>query len=171
MTVPVSFVVVSVASIAAMFDVSTRRIPNLLTFGAAAFGVVYHTIDGGAYGLGQASLGWLTGLVLFLPFFALGGMGAGDVKLIAALGSWFGPIGALQLAAATALAGGLVAIVVMIHAQYLRQATRNLGLLVTHWWVNGISALPELTLASSHGPRLAYAVPILLGTLGVLWWQ
>ncbi len=171
MTFTVSIVVVIVASVAAVCDVSTRRIPNVLTFGATVVALAYHAVDGGVYGVGQASLGWLAGFALFLPFFALGGMGAGDVKLIAALGAWLGPFGALRLAAATAIAGGIVAVIVMVHARYFGRATRNLWLLITHWWVNGIRTFPELTLASSQGPRLAYAVPILLGTLGVLWWQ
>jgi prepilin peptidase CpaA len=171
MTFIVSIAVVVVATIAAISDLSTRRIPNFLTFGAAIAALVYHAVDGGVYGAGQASLGWIAGVALFLPFFALGGMGAGDVKLIAALSAWFGPFGALQLAAATAIAGGVVAVIVMLHARYFGRALRNLWLLIAHWWVNGIRTLPELTLASSRGPRLAYAVPILLGTLGVLWWQ
>jgi prepilin peptidase CpaA len=98
-------------------------------------------------------------------------MGAGDVKLVAALGAWLGPLGAVQLAIAAALAGGLVAIVVMLRARYVGSALRNLRLLLVHWRVNGLTSVPELTLATATGPRLAYAVPIFLGTLGVLWWR
>lgn len=164
-----SVAVALVATIAAATDLAARRIPNLLTFGAAAVGLLFHTVEGGLTGFGWAAAGWLVGAAVFFPFFALGGMGAGDVKLVAALGAWLGPLGAVQVAIAAALAGGLVAIVVMLRARYLRTALQNLRLLFLHWGVNGMSPLPELTLASGTGPRLAYAVPILLGTLGVLW--
>lgn len=167
----VSIAAALVAGAAACTDVATRRIPNALTFGAALAGLLYHGIDGGLSGLGWSAAGWLVGAAVFFPFFALGGMGAGDVKLVAALGTWLGPLGAVQVAIAAALAGGLVAMIVMVRARYLRTALQNLRLLFVHWGVNGISALPELTLASGTGPRLAYAVPILIGTLGVLWWR
>lgn len=160
-----------VAAVAAWTDLTTRRVPNLLTFGAALMALLFHAVDGGLSGLGWACAGWIVGTAVFFPFFALGGMGAGDVKLVAALGAWLGPLGAVQIAIAAAIAGGVVAVIVMIRARYLRTAVQNLKLLFAHWGVNGIKALPELTLASSKGPRLAYAVPILLGTLGVLWWR
>ncbi len=171
---PVSIVSIAallVASVAAASDLATRRIPNLLTLGAAAVALVYHTATNGPTGFGTALAGWLVGAAVFFPFFALGGMGAGDVKLVAAIGAWLGPLGAVQVALAAAIAGGLVAAIVMLRARYFRTAVQNLRLLFLHWGVNGVSALPQLTLASGQGPRLAYAVPILLGTLGVLWWR
>src|SRR5262245_11058582 len=160
-----------VAVVAAVIDVWKRRIPNVLTFGAAASALLYHMSASGASGAGIATTGWLVGFALFIPFFALGGMGAGDVKLIAALGAWLGPLGALQLAAATAIAGGVTALVVILQQRYGWQAFANLRLLFSHWRINGVQALPELTLAASTGPRLAAAVPIPCGTLGVLWWR
>src|SRR3954453_2102749 len=76
---------------ACMFDWRTRRIPNLLTFGGAAvacaFALTFHGLEGLAVALG----GWGVGFVLLLPMFLLGGMGAGDVKLLACLGAWLGP--------------------------------------------------------------------------------
>ena len=167
----VSTATLLVAFIAAIVDVSKRRIPNVLTFGAAGGALLYHVATSGPTGAAIAVTGWLVGFALFVPFFALGGMGAGDVKLIAALGAWLGPLGALQLAAATAIAGGITAVVVILQQRYGWQALSNLRLLFSHWRINGVSALPELTLAASTGPRLAYAVPILFGTLGVLWWR
>src|SRR5258706_4915479 len=131
----VSIVTIAVAVLAAVIDVRTHRIPNLLTFGSAIAGLLYHGITGGLPGVVWALAACAIGLALFFPFFVLGGMGAGDVKLLAALGAWLGPSGALRLAAATALAGGLVAIAVTLHSRYLRTAIRNLLLLSTHWRV------------------------------------
>jgi len=164
-----STIVVLVAVLAAGTDIFTRRIPNLLTFGAAAAALAFHAFQNGAAGAGLSAAGWLVGAAVFFPVFALGGLGAGDVKLVAALGAWLGPVGALQVAAASAVAGGAVALVVTWRARYLRTAIMNLGHLFRHWRVVGVRPMPELTLASGTGPRLAYAVPILLGTLGVVW--
>src|SRR5688500_17057938 len=88
----------TVALTAAVCDVRSRRIPNALTFGAAASALVYALATGGIGSLGFAAAGWIAGAALFFPFFALGGMGAGDVKLIAALGAWVGPAEAVWLA-------------------------------------------------------------------------
>lgn len=167
----ISIAALVVALIAAGSDIRTRRIPNILTFGATAIALGYHLVTAGPTGLGVSAAGWFVGALVFFPFFALGGMGAGDVKLVAALGAWLGPLGAVQVAIAGAIAGGPIALFVMVRARYVGSAFRNLRLLFAHWGVNGIAALPELTLAKGTGPRLAYAVPILIGTLGVLWWR
>ena len=78
----------SLAVVAVVFDVRSGRIPNGLTFGGALAALVYAFAAGGATGVLQASAGWVIGAALFFPFFALGGMGAGDVKLLAAICSW-----------------------------------------------------------------------------------
>ena len=83
----------TIASLACVTDLNTRRIPNGLTFGAALVGFLYQFLSGGLDGLGHAALGWLVGAVIFILPFALGGLGGGDVKLLAALGAWLGPGG------------------------------------------------------------------------------
>jgi prepilin peptidase CpaA len=165
----ISIIALAVAASAAAIDLGTRRIPNLLTFGSAACAIAFHTVTAGFSGGGYALAGWLVGAAIFFPVFALRGMGAGDVKLVAALGAWLGPLGALYVAAGSAIAGGVIALVVMLHARYLGTGIQNLLLLLTHWRVAGIRPLATLTLAGSHGPRLAYAVPILIGTMGAVW--
>jgi prepilin peptidase CpaA len=106
--------------------------------------------------------------VFILPY-ALGGMGAGDVKLVAALGAWLGAGDTFWLAMYTGIAGAVMALIVGAWHGYLRRAWSNLWLLLTHWRVSGLTPFPELTLATSRGPRLAYAAPILVGTLVMLW--
>lgn len=165
----VPMIVVAIATLAAGTDLATRRIPNLLTLGAAAVALAFHAVQGGAHGFGLALAGWLVGAAVFFPVFALGGMGAGDVKLVAALGAWLGPVGALQVAAFSAVAGGVVAIIVMVRAHYLHTALANLFRLFGYWRTAGVRPMPDLTLATAGGPRLAYGVPILIGTMGTLW--
>jgi prepilin peptidase CpaA len=165
----VNIFVGTLLSLACVSDLRTRRIPNALTFSAAAAALIFHFIAGGWQAAGQSLVGLFVGGLLFLPMFALRGMGAGDVKLLAAVGAWLGPIQVVIAAVATSLAGGVLAIVVAIAYGYLRRALANLYLLLTHWRVAGVQPLPAVTLDQSKGPRLAYAVPIAIGTVVTIW--
>jgi prepilin peptidase CpaA len=165
----VSVIALLVASFACVFDLRTRRIPNWLTFGATAVALVFHWATGGASGVAQGLGGWAAGVALLILPYALGGMGAGDVKLIGALGAWLGPGDAFWLAMYTGVAGAVMALIVGAWHGYLRQAWSNVWLLLTFWRVSGLRPFPELTLATSRGPRLAYAAPILVGTIVMLW--
>jgi len=162
-------VIVIVAVIAAVCDVRSRRIPNVLTFGAAGLAFVYALATAGVGGLGLAAGGWLAGAALFFPFFALGGMGAGDVKLLAALAAWFGPADAVWLAIFASIAGGVAGLIVALFHGYLRQALFNVRLMVTHWRLFGFRPVPGLTLKDTQAPRLAYAIPIMIGAMCTLW--
>jgi len=96
-------------------------------------------------------------------------MGAGDVKLLAALGAWLGPGETVWLAIYAAAAGGAVAVVVAASTGYLRTAASNMFLMVMHWRTQGATPVPGLTLADSKSPRLAYAIPISIGLVCTLW--
>ena len=82
---------------ACVTDFRSRRIPNVLTFGSSAAAVLFLGITSGWAGVVSSLEGWAVGCLLFLPWFLLGGMGAGDVKLLAALGAWAGPGSAVWL--------------------------------------------------------------------------
>ncbi len=151
--------------LASVWDIRTRRIPNVLTFGAAAVALVFHLVVGGFTGAAWSLGGWAVGCALFLPFFALGGMGAGDVKLMAAFGAWVGPYDAFWGWAYAAIAGGVFAILVALVRGYLAQALRNVWYLLGYWRVAGVRPLDEMTLATSGTPRVAYALPIAVGSL------
>jgi prepilin peptidase CpaA len=161
--------VLLVVSLAVPFDVRTRRIPNALTFGAAAAAVCFAFLQAGPSGLTAALAGWFLGAALFFPFFAVGGMGAGDVKLLAALAAWLGPVDAIYLAFFSSLAGGAAALVFSVMRGYGRQAVSNIWLMLAHWRVVGLKPVPGLTLRDARAPRLAYAVPIAIGALCTLW--
>lgn len=157
------------AAIACLTDLRTRRIPNAVTFASALAAVFYHAIDGAGPGLWQACAGWSVGVAFFFVPFALGGMGGGDVKLMGALGAWLGPADVVWLGLYAGVAGGVLALGVSIATGYLRQALANVWLLLKHWAVVGPRPLDEVTLARGSGPRLAYAVPILVGTVATIW--
>jgi prepilin peptidase CpaA len=154
---------------ACITDLHSRRIPNWLTFGAAAAAFAFHFADGGQAGAQQAAMGWVTGLFLFMPLFLLGGMGAGDVKLLAALGAWLGPNGAFWLAIYGSMTGGVLAVLVAVRHNYLGTAIKNISVLGKFWWLFGFRPMASLTLERGAGPRLAYAVPLFLGTVMTIW--
>ena len=155
-------------ALACVTDLRTRRIPNVLTFSAAAGAVLFHLVTGGWQAAGWSIVGLFVGALLFLPMFALRGMGAGDVKLLAAVGAWLGPGQVAMAALATSLVGGVMAVVVALAYGYLRKALTNIYLLLAHWRVMGVSPLPAITLEQASGPRLAYAFPIAIGTVVTL---
>jgi prepilin peptidase CpaA len=107
--------------------------------------------------------------VIWLPIYALGGMGAGDVKLMAAIGAWLGPVAGLLAALYAGVAGAVMAIGVAIAHRCVRQTYDNVSLLIAHWRVTGFAPHAQLTLESSTSPKLPYAVPILAGTVLSIW--
>jgi prepilin peptidase CpaA len=161
--------VLVVALVACATDLRSRRIPNVLTFGAAAAGLLFHAFAPAGEGLTFAALGLVVGIVAFFIPFALRGLGGGDVKLLGALGAWLGPMATIWVALYTGVAGGLMAVAVAIGHGYGRRAASNVYLLLAHWRVAGLKALPELTLDTSEGPRLAYALPIFAGAVVAIW--
>jgi prepilin peptidase CpaA len=155
--------------VACISDLRTRRIPNVLTFSAAAGALVFHLVTSGWNAAGWSIAGCVVGALLFFPMFALRGMGAGDVKLLAAVGAWLGPSQVAMAALATSVAGGVIALAVALGHGYLKTACRNLWTLLTGWRITGVRPVDELTLEGARGPRLAYALPIAIGTLVTLW--
>jgi prepilin peptidase CpaA len=162
-------IAIAVAVVACATDLRSRRVPNLLTFGAAALGFAYWATRSGWSGLGWSLGGWAAGLAVFLPFFLLRGIGGGDVKLVAALGAWLGPIHALWVGAFAALAGGPLALVVAASRGSLRQAFTNVWGLLMFWRVMGLKSHPGISLENETAPRLPYAVPIFVGLVVTLW--
>jgi prepilin peptidase CpaA len=157
------------AVVACGWDLRTRRIPQTLTLGGALAGLAFHLLNGGwSAGLGS-TMGWAVGIAIFFVPFALGGLGAGDVKLLGAIGAWLGPMNAVWVGLYAGAAGGVLAIFVALTKGYLFQAVGNVGVMLAYWRMHGVRPLPEITLEHSRGPRLAYAVPILAGTMVTLW--
>ncbi|WP_374584308.1 prepilin peptidase [Pseudoduganella sp.] len=103
---------------AAASDLAWRRVPNVLVLAGLLLALALHWRLGGSGALlGQALAGGVVGLLLFLPMYALGGMAAGDVKLMAMAGSFVGPAQALQLGVLSALAGGVLALCWLLAAR------------------------------------------------------
>ena len=144
---------------AAVFtDVRTRRIPNWLT-GAivgAAFGLAF---GGGPVTPLRALLGLVVGLALMLPGHIIGATGAGDVKLMAAVGAVVGPDVIFRAFLYSAVAGGVLAVVVALRRGRLGttlQATTNLVTQPVH--------AKRAIEASDRANRFAYGPAIAVGT-------
>jgi prepilin peptidase CpaA len=107
-------VVLVAALIAAVTDVWKFKVYNALTLPLLASGLIYHAVVGGWYGLGNSAVGMVFGFAILLVFYTMGGMGAGDVKLMAAIGAWLGMPMTFYVFVASALAGGVYAIALLV---------------------------------------------------------
>ena len=101
------------------FDFKVQKIPNWLTFGGSFIGTLINstwvTRDFTVFGAETGSVVWsllglIIGLSLFMPIYALGKMGAGDVKLLGMVGSFLGPYGVLLAGLYSVIAGGVLAV-------------------------------------------------------------
>ena len=137
------------ASIGLLTDLRTRRIPNWLTASALIGGLVVNLLVGGPPGVLSALEGAGLGFVLLIPFYAIRAMGAGDVKLLAALGALLGPQTLLVAAAAGALVGGLMSLIILARRGRLSLAVHQM--FVMH------------TAPTPSGAKAPYAVAIATG--------
>jgi prepilin peptidase CpaA len=112
---------------AVLTDLRSRRISNRLTFPAMLLGLVANTALDGWGGLQHSALGWAAGLGIMLIPFVLGAMGAGDVKLLAAIGAVKGPEFVLVAALYACVAGGLLAVYYVIKERRVKNTVRYLS--------------------------------------------
>jgi prepilin peptidase CpaA len=142
---------------AALWDVRLRRVPNKLNLGLAAGGLILGLVNGSPVG---SLLGILVGLGLLVIPFARGWVGAGDVKLLAAVGAWLGPEQTVYCALAGAVFGGLLAVLFLVRLdrEYRRSVATNLRLA---FYIRSVPTVEERPAA--HCPP--YALAIGLGAL------
>ncbi len=103
-------ILIVILVVAVYFDITEYRIPNQVTIGGILFGLVMGIVSGGIQGLYTSLLGGIVGFALLLLPFILGGVGAGDVKLLTAIGAIKGMEFILYTAGAMAIVGGLIAL-------------------------------------------------------------
>ena len=148
---------------AAMVDLCEHRIPNYLTVPAAVLGLMYHGLFPGGWGLLSALAGMAIGFSLLLLPWLLGGGGMGDVKLLAALGAWLGPILMLVAFAASIFVAALAAVGVLVYSTCHR----------------GVSVTKKKYLARRRSSRkgrpvpvrvVPFAVPVAVSTWLVMAW-
>lgn len=143
-------------------DLRWSRIPNWLTFSAMGIGIVIHTWISGLQGTLTSLAGLAVGMGLFLIPYACKAIGAGDVKLMAAIGSMVGPSGVLSVAVLSALTGGLYALGAMGYQWGLVATSRKLAFATYGAFVtSGATGVGNLQLPF----KLRYGLAIAAGTL------
>ena len=153
--------------IAAVIDGIQLKVPNWLTFPMILSGLVVSTIVFGWEGLQWSFLGMLVGLGCLLPLYAIGGMGAGDVKLLAGVGAWVGVTQTLWAFVLTAIFGAIIAIVMVIISKKWRHHQAQFLSIMSEIMV--IRSPEKLsTIAAERKPSmmlLPYGIPIAIGTI------
>lgn len=161
---------VACVTLAATIDIRTRRIPNWLTASLAIAGLAQAFLPGALVTPGAAWAGLGAGLGLTLVLFVAGAMGGGDVKLIAGIGAWVGPLMVLHVFAAAAIVGMFVVIARALANRQVAGLLRNSTVLVLNAATTGDLRAPSEAQrpGDDFRNRIPYAVPILAGMLVVL---
>lgn len=155
--------------IAAISDLRSHKISNWLTFPAIGTGIIYHTYIKGYQGLLFSIKGVFLGFAFLLVFYLMKGTGAGDVKLMGAVGGLLGPFGVFKAFLFTSLIGGIYAVVLLVlHGgigllAFKDKFKRYTTMLKTFIYTRKIIFIPPEN--NEEKPVLCYGAVIALGTL------
>jgi len=154
-----------VLGIAAIIDIRVRKIPNFLTFPAIAVALIYHSTTRGLYGFSASAIGLVLGMVIFVIPYAMGGMGAGDAKLMGVVGAILGPKKLIVSSLFVAICGGIYAVFIFsLNYRYTKYVIGNVLFTIKHY----ILTRKFITINSEYEykkPELYYAIPIVIGTI------
>ena len=139
-------------------DLKSRRILNKITFPTMILGLSYHTITAGTHGLTFSGLGLLAGFGVLLIPYLMDGMGAGDVKLLAAIGALKGATFVFGAFLFTALIGGAIAVIILIKKKELLISLQRIFLFTK---LRKLSGLDQ----NEYHHAFPYGVAIVLGTI------
>jgi prepilin peptidase CpaA len=163
------FVLAAIVIVAAYFDIRWRRIPNWLTLPSflLAFALSAFLADFPMRGVRHAALGLLAAMIVYLPLYLLRGMGAGDVKLMAAIGALVGWRDWLAIFILSSIVGGILAIALMIGKGRVRRTFANTGHIV--WEMVHLRAphlkSAEFDVSNPRAFTLPHGAVIALGSL------
>jgi len=153
------------ATIGAVRDVAARKIPNRLTYTALLVALPVRLLTLGWPGLRGGLLGVLLGGGLFYTLFVIGGMGGGDVKLMAAVAAWAGVSQTVYVLVVTAMAGGVIALTYMLASKRALESLSNAVELIRHHLTSGLRPHPVLNVQEPDSLRIPYGLAIAVGTL------
>jgi prepilin peptidase CpaA len=166
-------VVIGVTLVAAFVDFRTRKIPNWLTVPALFVGLALRTATTGWAGAKASLEGAGLALILLLPLVLMRALGAGDWKLMGAIGAFLGPVMFLFVLFGSIFVSGLMAVVEMMRTQRVKETFRNLGVLVQGFFSFGLRANPEISLDNPALLKIPFGVAAAISTLvcfGVARW-
>jgi prepilin peptidase CpaA len=157
--------------IAAYTDIAIQKIPNVLTLPAMILGIGYHGLTYGLPGVTFSLAGLAAGFGLLVLFYFMGGMGAGDVKLMAAVGAVLGAKGVFFSFLFTALYGGVYSLVmILVYRRIFKGFFKDLyNTLLTFLLIKRYN--PVRVVENSNKPRLCYGVAIATGTFTYMAWR
>ncbi|MFM7869887.1 MAG: prepilin peptidase [Planctomycetaceae bacterium] len=159
--------------LAAWIDGRDLKVPNWITFPMVLAGLAYSTAIGGVPGLTAGLLGMCVGLLTLLPLYSVGGMGAGDVKLMAGIGAWMGWQITLAAFAVSAVIGAFMAVLMVLYRRRTGHHYQQFLLILSEWL--SIRNPEKLSaIAAERKPRmllLPYGIPICIGTIGYFCYQ
>jgi prepilin peptidase CpaA len=161
-----------IAVIAGVTDWRSRRIPNWLTMPGFLLGILTNTLVGGWAGTKDSLLGAGLGLALLLPFVVIRALGAGDWKLVGALGAFLGPHPLMVVLIVTILVNGVMALAMIVWKKRVAETARNFVRMLAAF---GTLHLPDkdLTLDNPDAVKvpfgIAVAIAMVLYTLSRFW--
>jgi len=156
---------IGVTLLAGWVDFRTRKIPNWLTVPAFFLGLGLRTAVSGWSGAKASLEGTGLALILLLPLVLMRALGAGDWKLMGAVGAFLGPVLFLFVLLGSVFVSGLMAIVEMMRTRRVRETFRNLGVLVQGFFSFGLRANPQISLDNPALLKLPFGVAAAISTL------
>lgn len=155
--------------VCAITDLISRKIYNVVLIPALLFAIGYNWYQGGWPGFGQSLLGMLIGLLILIIPFAKGGMGAGDVKLLAVVGAFKGMQFVVYSAIGMGLAGGIMALGIWT---YRLGFTKTIRGIFSGIWMMLVTGFKQFSFTlTKEKIMVPYGLAIALGTAGAWWWM
>ena len=151
--------------LAALLDWRSRRIPNWLTVPGLLSGVLVHALIAGWHGTLFALEGACLALLILLPLVILRALGAGDWKLMGAVGAFVGPVMFLFVLMGSILASGIMAAVQVVRVGRVSETLRNMATLVRGFFTFGLKRNPEISLDNPRLLKLPFGVAVAAATL------
>ncbi len=153
--------IILILLISTLTDLRSRKILNIVTMPAIILALAFHLITSGLDGLFFSGQGFLVGIgLLFIPF-VMGGIGAGDVKLLAAVGAWKGTSFVLYTGIYAGIFGGLIALFILIKRKQLVFTVKNM--LFSLLFLKSTKGSLEIPNDTQNNVSIPYAIPIALG--------
>ena len=158
--------------VAAVIDGLKLKVPNWITFPMILSGWVYSGIALGWEGLAWSVVGTIVGLALLMPAYAIGGMGAGDVKLLAGVGAWVGSTTTFYAFCVSAVIGGVIAVAMVVYRKAWEHHRDQFWMIVNE--VTTIRDADQLSAIAAERKGsmllLPYGIPIAIGTISYFAW-
>jgi prepilin peptidase CpaA len=150
---------------AAVVDWRGRRIPNWLTVPGLFIGIVTHALISGWPGAKMSLEGAGLALALLLPFVLLRALGAGDWKLMGAVGAFVGPVLLMFVLLGSIFIAGLMAVVEAIKTKRVKETLVNMAVLVQGFFAFGLRPHPEISIDNPKSLKLPFGVAVAAATI------